>query len=513
MLPNNNRSTKSPNRIIIGSILFLIIIIAFFLRFYDIGKLSFWQDELFTAGFTKVSLRDLAPAIWQKEIHMSAFLLLTGLWARLPFNASEGMLRSLSAIFSILSIPVVFFLARSMSANRQRASIVGLISAFLIAINAFSIEYAQELRAYSLVFLLTGLSTLLLITAVKKHSPVCWISYTLVTATAIYSHFFAIFILAAQIISLFVFLKNNIRSFPFKGFSSSLIAISILSIPLIIAVRLEEKKDMGWIPALSFNQILEFFMEITGYQGIVLATLCVTLAMAGIIIAFTKASKQKDIYIKWKTTLAVLCLILPITLTVLISLVQPLFVNRYLIFILPYLEIFVAESIVCLMYLNRFKNKTYFGTPISLIFNYIGLFTLLSLTILSSVGIKNYFTATQKEDYRGVSKLMSKNCLNSLRLYFPLYVQIGGYGIYYNNNLYSQFPTWQNMLDKNATPESIAKRLPNNYNRVCLMIGNLFPETIDIARQLTLIRKALQIKYPGVAMIKFYILEVDIYQR
>lgn len=206
-LANTNKWwNKIPAKIVIFGLLSLIIIIAFFFRFYEINKLSFWQDELYTAGFTKISLKDLIPVIWQKEINMSFYYLLANLWSKLLRNGSEGALRSISAIFSVASIIAIYFLGKNLSTNKEKATAVGLVAALLVAVNAYSIQYAQEFRSYSLVFLLTSLSTLFFIKAIEKRSLIWWIGYSIVSAIGTILSFFC---------SLYINCSNSISAFSF----------------------------------------------------------------------------------------------------------------------------------------------------------------------------------------------------------------------------------------------------------------------------------------------------------
>jgi hypothetical protein len=205
---------------------------------------------------------------------------------------------------------------------------------------------------------------------------------------------------------------------------------------------------------------------------------------------------------------------LPVILTVLFSAIKPFFVTRYLIFVIPYLEFVFAESVVGLIFSDSWKNRSFIGLPVQLIYRYIGIFIFLTLILFSSMGTSYYFGSFQKEDYRGVSKFMSKNCLTGLRLYFPQYVQTYGYGTYYNKNLYSQLPSWQNLLDKNLDPITLSKLLAGTYDKVCLMVGDSYPQTFNQdKRNISLIRQALQLKYSEVINTKFYALEVDLYQN
>ena len=78
---------------------------------------------------------------------MGVYFLLLHFW--LMLGSSLGFLRGLSVLFSVATIPVIYALgARLFGRN------AGLIAAWLLAINAFHIRYAQEIRGYAMVALL-----------------------------------------------------------------------------------------------------------------------------------------------------------------------------------------------------------------------------------------------------------------------------------------------------------------------------------------------------------------------
>lgn len=478
-----------------------ILGVSFILRFHQIGKLSFWQDELFTTRFINTNLKDSILLLVPKEVIMGFYYLLANFWSKLFPIASEGSLRSLSAIFSIISIPVVFLLGKETFLNKKKAIAVGLIASLLIAVNAYHIQYAQEFRSYSLVFLLTALSTFLLIKAVEKsNSVIRWLSFVIVSIIAIYSHLFAVIILIAQAMSLIYLCWKNPRTFPYKGVILSYIFTVFLTVPLIMAALAQGSSQIGWIPGLTLKTIGKFLYNITGMQSEILTVLYIYLTLGGLGVAFLKANQVKNDYIKWKLMLMTSCLFLPIIMTVVISLIKPIFLNRYLLFVMPYLAIFASCSIVYLINFERWKSK-----------NYIGISLLALIIILSFTGVNNYYKTYQKENYRGATQFMSNNCSESLIIYYPQW--ISSYTHFYNSNLVSQVPWLYGSLDKSSDPEYFVKRLPSNNKQACLMLGSLSPGTNKQKNQINLIRAALQMKYPNVSEAKFNGLEVDIYKK
>lgn len=154
----------SRKQITVG-LLFIILAFSAFLRFYQINKLSFWLDESYAYHYA-LNFDNFLLAL-KNDPNMSLFYVIAHLWSKFFPFASDGLLRSLSALFSLLSILVVFFLGKELARNANEGLAIGLITALLIGINSFHIEYAQEFRTYSLTFFLTSLSTLSLMKVIK----------------------------------------------------------------------------------------------------------------------------------------------------------------------------------------------------------------------------------------------------------------------------------------------------------------------------------------------------------
>lgn len=248
---------KDHSTLIVWGLLTVIVILATFLDFYHIGKLSLWNDEIDTVIFVTRPLKGLFQLVWKSYPNMALYYLFAHYWVYIFPHASEGVLRALSAIFAIAGIPVVFLLGRTLGVNRKKAAAVGLIAAFLVAINAFNIQYAQEFRSYSLVFFLSSLSTLFLIKAIEQsRSKHYWVLYTIVSAAAVYSHFYVVFLIMAQVVTLPVLLLERKKdALPIRNIIFSCAAIILLIFPIALAAHTAGASQLSWILKLTLMEI------------------------------------------------------------------------------------------------------------------------------------------------------------------------------------------------------------------------------------------------------------------
>lgn len=506
-----------PSTVVIGGLLTLIIGVAAFLRFYQIGNLSFWNDEIATMNYATRSLKGIFQVVWKYDPNMSLYYLLVHYWVQIFPNASEGMLRALSAILSVASIPMVFLLGRSMGANRKQATAIGVVAALLVTLNAYHIQYAQELRSYSLVFLLATLSTFLLIKAIEQPagSPNdWWIWYAIVSAAAVYSHFFAVFVLIAQAASLLVLLLGSVRTFPFKGIVGSGIAMAVLIAAIAVAAVMRGKGGIAWISEPTLSDVRNFAIKLTGKQGEPLLALYLLLGSIGLL-AGARAWLRKNLVTKWNFTLMASCLFLPVAIVLVLSKVMtPIFMPYYLLFVLPYLAVLAAVGIVTLASLGCKSRKLLVITiP-------VGIAVLVLTLALSATGVKSYFETFQKEDFRGVAQFLAADCPEGLRLYDVVWMERNV--TYYNANLKSQVEiwqwndkqrrwTWNDKLSENPSSEELAEFLQDGYNQACLVLGHIV--TPEEKAQSNIVQTALRMRFPNVTRVEFYGLNVEVYEK
>ena len=100
----------------------------------------------------------------QNNVHVPAYFTLLGWWQDLT-GSSEFALRLLSALFSILSVAWTFALGA-----RLFHPLAGLAAAALVALNSFSIYYAQEARMYAMLSAIAAASMWLFVGLLRRRS-------------------------------------------------------------------------------------------------------------------------------------------------------------------------------------------------------------------------------------------------------------------------------------------------------------------------------------------------------
>jgi len=120
-----------------------------------VGRQSLWQDEGVTARLVTARWPEFWNTITTADYagNMSGYYLLLWMW---PFHDDEQGLRSLSALFVIASVPLVFWIGRELGGRAA-----GWWAASIFALWPFIVCYGQEARSYALLVLIAVAGTAL----------------------------------------------------------------------------------------------------------------------------------------------------------------------------------------------------------------------------------------------------------------------------------------------------------------------------------------------------------------
>lgn len=126
----------------------LVAGLALLLRLPTLAGRSLWLDETYSAWFAAVPLRELWTSVPLYETHPPFYYTLLKGWTAL-FGPHEAAMRSLSVLASVLTVLAIPACARWARLG-ARAERVALLAALFLAVNAASIQYAQQARPYAI---------------------------------------------------------------------------------------------------------------------------------------------------------------------------------------------------------------------------------------------------------------------------------------------------------------------------------------------------------------------------
>jgi uncharacterized membrane protein len=495
-----------------------ITVLAALLRILFISEDSFWHDEILSVQRAQMSDEDFGDLL-RSFPNMAFYYWLLHHWVAL--GDSELVVRMLSVVTAVATVIAIYFLGARLFGPR-----VGIISAALLAINAFHIQYSQEARSYSVVILLITLSSFFLVRSIQRPYWGNWMVYAVLTILSVFSHYFGALVLLAHGVSL-LFLPRQVIPWKRLMVSSGVIAIALL-MPLSSFVPLAfadsgGASQVGWVPTASLNTVSRWALDMTGNGANCAGRVCGTPmdtfeflyliyfipVLAAAIIGIRKWWTTRASLESWRFALPLTWLVIPALITLAVSfLAINAFVSRYLIVSLPPLVILAAVGIT--------EARALLGLRVALISTVM----LVVLQVISVRGVYAYYTEFEKEDWRGVAGSIASQW------------QPGDGMLFYTPWIEGDVKAYQAILDETPadmdsivpekywtrfihTPEAldqhaIADYLPDDQQRVWLVLAhNRAPQ--DRAMATSAIREALGSKYRSVRSRELYRISVHLY--
>jgi mannosyltransferase len=378
-----------------------IVAIGAILRFLHLGAQSIWVDEALSIAYAQLPWPQFVHLMQSRELNMFPYYLLLRGWIHL--GTAEWIVRSLSASCSIATLPLLYHLGVRLFGVRA-----GQIAVSLLALHPYHIRFAQEARGYSLMLLLVTGSTLLFVRATEnssRHSKHLWIAYVVTSALAVYAHFYASLALLAQWTSV-ALLRS--RDFPWKRGAVSVIAIGILLAPVAAFVLLGHADPAGWIRFPTIKRVEYLMYSLLGGDNAHGARLVAWPLYAIVLFAAGVAARRA-----WRGSArnAERCALvfagaaLPIVLVLAVSLIKPIFVDKYLMECLPFAVLLVAIGV------NGLRPPVLAGS------------VLLVVLLLSVHGTVNYYRHPDKDDWRSATRHVLVSARpGDAALFFPRYV-------------------------------------------------------------------------------------------
>lgn len=180
------RATASWSRHGHTLILACVILLATFLRLYNLGAGSLWLDESFTLEDASVPfLRIVDPSEGLNSEHMPLYFWIMHLV--LLVGDSETWIRIPSALFGILTVPVLYGVVKDLFDSDS-----ALGASVLLATSPFHIHYSQEARMYPLLTFLSLLSLLAMLRMLNGKGNRYWLLFVGSTIMNLYTHYFAL---------------------------------------------------------------------------------------------------------------------------------------------------------------------------------------------------------------------------------------------------------------------------------------------------------------------------------
>jgi uncharacterized membrane protein len=229
-LPN----TVVANRIMIAPIAVFIMVIV--LRFYDLGEESFWVDEI--GHIEAASQENIGSVLEYVKIHYGAAPLdyvFLNIYLKATNFINEAEIRLLYVGYGAISFVVFYYLARIIYGHS-----IAILSSIAYGVSPFLIQYSQEIRFYALAVLLSLLSMILFIHAIRNNERRIWGIWTFINLLGLYNFYFHAFIIAFQLLYFLdhAIRENALNHGELKHFTKQYVIPLVLSLIVISAAFL-----------------------------------------------------------------------------------------------------------------------------------------------------------------------------------------------------------------------------------------------------------------------------------
>ncbi len=348
-----------------------------------LGTHSLFLDESVSATLATAPWHRFVSVVSHREANMALYYLLLRAWVVLGHG--EIALRSLSVILAVGALWVVIMLARSLFGRR-----VALIAGLLLAVNPLYVQFAQDVRGYALALLLVSASCLLFVRGIRRTDPpprLCWTAYTIVTALAAYSNFWAALVPVAQALSLAFLPAGRI---PWRRLLTSAAALVALLVPLGLLIQSTDSAGVNWAAGSSAGRLFTHIRASVPHaalDGLVLAAAAFVVAL--VLLARRRPGVAAAFARRWPLLFTTCWLVVPVAAVVLLSLVdKPLLVVRYLMVSLPPAILLVAVGIDRVSSLAR-RGTTALATGL-----------LVVAVGASAIGVAQWYSLGGPQDFR-----------------------------------------------------------------------------------------------------------------
>jgi hypothetical protein len=352
---------------------FLIVIINIIIKSIFLNATPYSFDEIISV---KDTLLDFGHIKHESEWDNNPPFYYYCLWVWhqiLPI--SEFNSRFLSVIFVSLGIGFAYKFS-----NKYFGFSTAIFTVLFLSLSNFLTFYAQETRAYSLVFFLSLVSTNFLFQYLEKPDMKRLLLIAFINFLLIYTHYITSLLVIFQFLFVLIFYKKLFKKYFF---------VSSLVIIILIFLRFTKKQFLN---ILSYNKKDDFWLQkaepqdlINAVSQLFLNKTIVLVFLSCILIFLIHWRNCKDDK-NFKLMIYLFSVgYLSIFILYIVGTFKAIFLSRYLIFCIPFATIFCFKTLLLI-------NKVGFFGCVALIF-----IALINLNIYKESGM----------DYKSVARLVS----------------------------------------------------------------------------------------------------------
>ncbi len=302
----------------------VFVILNLLVKFYYLPQESIYGDEGYSIFHAQKSLGELTD-VFLHDQNPPLHIILLHFWMEV-FGVSDVSAKSLSVILSVLCSIVLFAFAKKYL-NRPTTIVVSV----LFLLSNPQLFYSHEIRTYALVQFLCISSFYFYFRLLESPDKKGLVMLTSINLLLLFSHYLTVFIFIIQFISIWMFFKQNKKSFWYYIISQILVLL-LFSPWLNVLFANLPKNGSFWLAAPTFSELKWFVFMLNGsaWLFLIFSTIILSsLLMVGLNrrFRFYKAEFNVKYYF-----IFLLLYILPIALDFWVAQYTPVFLGRYFLY-------------------------------------------------------------------------------------------------------------------------------------------------------------------------------------
>lgn len=333
-----------PNRVAIA----LILGLAALTRWVGLGQSSVWHDEGYTMMLSAMPLAEIIERTG-RDVHPPLYYLAIHTWS-LIFGTSEIAVRGFSLVCGVGCVALIYVLVRRLMNERA-----GRLAALMVACGPFVIRYSQEARMYALVALLVTAASYVLVRALEGKAARWWVLYALLLAAALYTHYYAVFIIPVHI-GYAWYRRGGLNHLLRDGrwWSANLAAAGLFALWLPVAYGQFSRVQGGfWIPEPTITTLPNSLLQLMTFTDLALIPPLLKVMLLAVVLGGLAA-----MLVRWRQhrqTLGLLAgwTLLPPLAVLAASLARPVYVDRYFVYSAVAAYALIGIAIAMSAYLGR----------------------------------------------------------------------------------------------------------------------------------------------------------------
>lgn len=386
--------------------LIAILLLAIFLRFYQLDFQSVWLDEVHTMieSCPDLTFDEFKYVVYFRE-GMGYFYFYIVRVLQQIFGISSFVVRFFSAAMGVLAVYSIYHLGKTLYNKRA-----GLYAAAFLSVNAFIIFYSQEARPYMLLVFAVIFSFIRVVYFIKNPNVKNAVWYGVATGIVVNTHFVSLSTVFSQyVLLLFFFIiieKKQKLIFLRNGFISFVVALLLSWNTKDIFIKMMGYKS-GWLTLPAKDGFTIIFYELLGSTEML--TFLFSLLLIYFLIKIFESSEIEYDYnsiienkLLFSGVVFFSWFFLPILIPVIKSYTsEPMIYNRYFIALIPALLLMIGIGV------ELIKNRI---TKTAIVI------VILCFALIDIFLVKDYYHRVNKTQFREISEAVKEKNISRAKV-------------------------------------------------------------------------------------------------